>query len=726
MTMSETLEALVIRKTHRVPVGYMPAGDGTTVVRQFDAVAMTAGFKLSRDLIAHLATRDPAAVIDLASEVLAVVRREAGDHVRHNTYFKHFPDGVPDTMDFWLECLTDAMADPVAAGRINSTIATTGFINLLDLPKYGRYQHSYEEMLAVHDELVPRAGDRLTTLHLGDAPVTEARRLYAALAGSTVPLAEVDLAALRDLATLFGSDAEQPAVIPVRENRAVINAVRLAAGQQLLADTADDVLRVAAVVSDGDVTLAAVTRFRSFRRTERRVLLGALDQVVHLNHAKLGDVPARREQWKRLAERLHPADYPWLRYAQSVFAVARGDEQARSFAGAVELFLAAGDVRGAATTLAGAPGRLFRQLDHLLRLANDDGHSLVAVLGAAAAAAPNVSGRLLLSMREHLQNRLVPTDVSRVFANRNGRAWVTADKRGELNAEAVEDLLALIDAQVAERLSRPAHLVIDPAIRTVALPLSGKYQPGGLGVLPRGSVVPVDGETLRFFIYWRETERRTDYDLSALMLDATYQTHGWLSYTALSGYGGVHSGDITSAPAGASEFIDLHLPRVGAQFIVPMVNVFAGEGFEAAAESFFGFMTRDRVQRGTPFDPRTVRMKSDMRGAGRVALPMAFMRGDDGKWRGKWLHLYTKGQAAFNRVENNRVTTSLLARAILERDYLRVGYLADMMRASARHVSAPGDPLPDAPVTHIGFDTPELPAGSTAFTPLNLAELVPA
>ena len=86
----------------------------------------------------------------------------------------------------------------------------------------------------------------------------------------------------------------------------------------------------------------------------------------------------------------------------------------------------------------------------------------------------------------------------------------------------------------------------------------------------------------------------------------------------------MHSGDITEAPEGASEFIEIDLSTVAARYIVPQVNVYAGEGFEEVAESFFGFMERDGEQQGRPYEPRTVRMKSDLRGAGRIALPLVF------------------------------------------------------------------------------------------------------
>jgi hypothetical protein len=220
----------------------------------------------------------------------------------------------------------------------------------------------------------------------------------------------------------------------------------------------------------------------------------------------------------------------------------------------------------------------------------------------------------------------------------------------------------------------------------------------------------------------------TDFDLSAVLLDRAYQGQAHLSYTALRADGGVHSGDITDAPDGASEFIDFDLAQVSAQFIVPQVNVYAGEGFGEVDESFFGFMTRDAAQLGQPYEPRTVRMKADLRGPGRVALPLAFMRGDDGRWRAKWLNLYLRANPQFNRIEENKVSAALLARAVIERDYLRVGYLTDLLARAGVPVLVLGrDPVPASPVTFVGLDPPDgLADGSAVYTLLNLSDLIPA
>ncbi|MGW2252617.1 hypothetical protein ACWCXH_20815 [Kitasatospora sp. NPDC001660] len=745
--MAQHLEPLVVRHTHRIPLPVgtpTPAdGQGADAARQFDAALMSVGFKLSAGLLEHLSELPATTVVDTAARTLDTVRAMVGDHVAHNAYFIDFPANVPDTFDFWTRCITGALADD---GTRENTIAQlrTGVVDLLTLPTYGNYRHTYAELLAAHDELIAAAGDRMTVLHRGGPLDDELTALYLALAGSATPLGEEALNDLRVLAA-HGVNGPQPEAIPVRENRAVVNLARLDAGADLLLDTATDVLRLACALSDGDVTLTGPTRFRSFSRRVRRTLLTGLDAVIAENPAKLADVTAHREAFKRLGERLHPHEYPRFPHAADVFAVARGEWGAHSFDSRVEELLRADDVTAAVRLLASAPGKLFRALDRLLRACRTQDER-DAVVSAAEQAAPHAAGRVLLSVREHLHNRTdddssthdsstdtAPTSTSnptpparRVFANRLGRAWVAGDTRPPLPAAERKHLIDALDAEIRRRLPAPEHLLIDPAVLDVALPLSGKATATGLGVLPRGSLSPVDGELLRFFVYWKQTSRTTDFDLSALLLDDAYQTITWLSYTQLSQLEGEHSGDITNAPDGASEFINLRLGAARGTYIVPQVNIFSGEGFEEVEESFFGYMLREAEQRGRPFEPRTVRMKSDLRGPGRVALPLAFVRTPDGRWHAKWLHLYLQGNPNANRVEGNRVSVATLLRGIVEREYLTVRYLTDLIAAPVTTLWD-GTTPPPGPVTYLGLERPAgLHPDSVVITPENLRDLIPA
>jgi hypothetical protein len=109
---------------------------------------------------------------------------------------------------------------------------------------------------------------------------------------------------------------------------------------------------------------------------------------------------------------------------------------------------------------------------------------------------------------------------STVRPDRNSRAPISGLVRPSQASWAMRASWAVSVA--ASRVPAAGHLVVDPAVAGVALPLSGKTVAPGLGMLPRGSVSPADGEWLRFFVYWRQKARRADYDLSALMLDEAY------------------------------------------------------------------------------------------------------------------------------------------------------------------------------------------------------------
>lgn len=180
------------------------------------------------------------------------------------------------------------------------------------------------------------------------------------------------------------------------------------------------------------------------------------------------------------------------------------------------------------------------------------------MVATAERIAPQVSGRVLLSVREPLHNRKGSDGDRRVFVNRLGRAWVTAETRPPVPDSERKRLVSSLDTEMRSRLPEPGHLLIDPDVLDVALPLSGRATAAGLGVLPRAARSPRSTANC-CASSWKQTARSTDYDLSALILNSSYDTVSWLSYTALTEVEGEHSGDITDAPDGACEFINLRL-----------------------------------------------------------------------------------------------------------------------------------------------------------------------
>lgn len=730
-------EELVFAAKHRVTLDDCPRlGDASVITRQLDVVLVELGFKLSGKLFAALSQCDPGYVLDKALRILAQARQLSGAHVRHNAYFIDFPANVPDTEEFWFGLLRDTvMAGGGDGPRVAAGPAGVA-LDLLSLKGYGAYQHDYAEMVARHEAFEAALADRLTLVHLVASAELEVAGLFRELAASTVPLSGDKLEQLRFLADGGYLPVHMSAAdVPVRENLAVVNAARARLGMNLLVTTVTDVLRVAAELSGSDVTLAKPPRFKSQPRRVRFALMAALDGIMTQYPQQADDVLRHAEAWKRLAERLHPHEFGQFPAAQRAFAVARGETGVTSRASRAEAAFRAGLVTSAARELAVAPGEFWRAVDRMLRMPAGE-QQLHALMRQAGQTAPHVSARVLLGVRQHLMNR-VHEGGPRMFPVRSGKVWVTPDKRPPLDRVLVADLRDVIDAEVTTRLPKGLTFVFDPAVLGAALPLTGKNQGEGLGIWPRGSVSKLEaGEWLRFFFYWRQAAARTDYDLSCLFMDKAFQAAQQISYTNLrSGYA-EHSGDLTSAPApnGATEFINVRLDKVPpGTVIVPQLYLFNGDGevYSALEEQFFGYMTRTEQQRGLPFEPRTVRVKGPLTGDHRVAMPMAFYRGDDGAWYVKWLHLGVKGAPGAwggYRTEENKLTSGLLMRHLMGREFLQVRYLQGVLSEN-NTVILPGrewkgEPVP---VTYVGVSEPEgLHPDSKVITLASLGDLVPA
>lgn len=664
----ESLTTAIIKRTHRVPVtvqspnGEYPSSEALS--RQLDVALISVGFKASPTLIKYVSNLSPVGAKEVSDEVLKAAKEIKGSHVSHNTYFKEFPKNVPDTIEFWTELIEQTYG---------STEEAPLFINLLDLDGYGKYLHTYEEMVEAHEPFVAKNVQKLTVLNLGKSLEDECLALYTSLAESKVPANEDDRVLLIRLAEVC-IDYKQPVKIPVRENKAIINAVRVEFGVPILADTVTDVLRLAVQLSGGDVTLQTKPKFRSIPFKTRKLLLDAFDEIAQ-NEAKLGDVYKHREAIKRLFMRLNTSSryehaYKVLEYAVNGYNT--------SFESKLEKAFATGDIDEVVAVLQNNPGLFVRSLNRLLLQSKIK--DIPTVTSALEKVAGKVSTPVLVGLRQYLGNRKVQKTY-RVFMNRKGTGKVVEDTQPILGAELLNPIVELIDQEVLSRLPEGAF-VISRDMLNVALPLSNKQTADGFGTMPRGSVDSLSTEVLRFFTYWKEQKHTTDFDLSAIMLDEDFKQVSQLSYTQLSAVGGVHSGDITSAPDGASEFIDIETAKVKAKYVVPQVNVYGGEGFDEVEESFFGYMERSLDQKGKPFEPLTVKTKAEMRGNQRVALPLIFIN-EGGSWTVKWLNAFLKGYSWGNQTENNALSTSTMVRSVVETNYLTVSYLVDLLFKSA-------------------------------------------
>lgn len=724
----------LVARTLRVPLpdGVAPSDPpdprGLPVARRLDAALLGAGYIADGGVLAAVAACDPFTAEAHARLVLDGARRRLGAHVAHNPYFIDFPHGVPDAAEFWAEQFDRATKASGETTLLDTAVA----VDLLALPGYGRYAHSYEEMIARRTALVATISDRLTRLTCGDAFEAEASALAVRLAADPRPLGD-DLAVFAAVVAEFPDAVTEPP--RVRETRAVVNAARVRSGRAMLGvDRIGDVVRVMAALSGGDVTLEHATRFRSQPRRVRRALLAAVDELIAAGPHAVSGLRRHRGVLARIGEVLHPGEHRerWPR-AYWVFQAARGSLDGwRTVEGLAESALAAGDPVGAARVLSTQPGALIRWADRLLRAVQErhgwparealdvDGPGADAradvrtVVDLVLEAMPRASSRVLLSLYEHVMSRNVDRHQPdrhgvRVFVGRSGRAWVTDDRRRALPIGAVVSLAAGVADVVSERLPHVGPLVVERDALDVAVALSGKATGSGHGVMPRGSRVPVApgggawvaGDVLRLFVYWRQARTRTDWDLSVEMLDERMRSVGQVSWTRLRGVGAAHSGDIVDAPGpdGATEFLDIRMDELPGDvaWLAPQIHVYSGEVPDEVEESVVGWMVRGREQGGAPFEARTVRTRGALRGSGRVALPFVVRRGLDGRWVVEWLHLYQSGRSWGNRVERGGDGRATLARAVVGRQWLRVRDLVSMyaLRGTPVTVVEPGGVLPE-------------------------------
>lgn len=710
--MNPELIQKLVQKRLTFPTLSTTGGNSRTLARQLDCALMQVGFKLSRNLIAHLGTLTFESALEASGLLLRSVKELVGDHVKHNVYFKEFPKNVPDTLEFW-------------TGLLIKFYWETGTLtnNLLDFPEYGTCQHTYEEMLACHDRFKPKSL-KLKVINLGGTEQEELTALYAYLAGSNVPLNVEDRGLLE---ILFRAGFKTSVKVAVRENKAIINAL-LAGKEPLDIDTPTDLLRLAAHLSGGDVTLAEPTKFKSLSRSIRRQIVAEMDALLRDNPEKIEDINSRKEPFKRLAEKLHPFEFRKLfPHGVKAFSFSNGDLKVATWGHKVQTALTGGKLTKAINLLSEKPGYLVRSIDQIARNASDT--QFDTLLDSLKENTSRVSGRVLLSVIEHLDNRKAKVPF-RLFVNRKGKGFASNVELPPLAATRITKVQKILWKELASRVPSTDTLVIDDTINTVAVPVSEKSKSEGFRVLPRGSTFALDPvkKLLRFFVYWHQTAEHTDYDLSVAFYDKDFQSMGYGSWTSLSGTGFRHSGDMTSAPNGATEFIEIDLKGVDANiaYVVPTINIFTGETFAQCKESFFGFMTMAPAEKGKPFEPQAVEMKFDLRGDKKVGVPLVFGRTENG-WEAKWLDLYAQGSFWGNRVETTKFSTALLAKSLVSRQYLTVNRLLDLYRDKAKKVVSAGSKLPKTGVTYVGLERPEgLPNGSAIYTLDNLKALIPA
>lgn len=519
-------------------------------------------------------------------QVLEAAEESKGDHFDYDPMYPNFPKQVAEASEIEL--------------YLNAMMHYTGdVLGVRIIPVYDKFARP--DLDKDEAEFIVLGLENKDSL-------TETTRNIVTMSRPFSETDKEDIIALKDFVKFDNDDT-----FKVKENLVFLTQSFPDSGLEKHYKTAVDVLRLAAAYSNGDITLATPTKFK-LSRPQRRMILQLLDNVDDVE-----GMGAYSEQWKRLARTLHyrsdnnDKKYPTAAINLEKIQTGNYTTVNSKIEKAVKEF----DVE----LLEKYPGIYARRILELLRKHPQEKDT---ILQSFSTIVGKVSVPVLLGLynlvrspgKEELSHRLIRI--------KNGEENKTFLLENRLNKE--DDLAGLstiildgIEAQGAGK-----KVVFSKDASQYAMPLHTRNISKGSTAIGFGSRLPLDSDknTIRLFMHWKDfdnseeyddfafNENRVDLDLSAVFLDENFDYVNNITYYNLRvGDIGYHSGDITSAPEGASEFIDINIDKAldnGIRYVVPTIYNYTQQPIKDIPESFTGFMMRDKVNNGEIFEPSTI------------------------------------------------------------------------------------------------------------------------
>lgn len=486
--------------------------------------------------------------------------------------------------------------------------------------------------------------------------------------------------------------------IPQKENLAYIGAKVLKSSldfNKIMVDKfkiPTDLLRLSAALNDGDVSLSVDTKIKNMSRPMRKAFLGKIEKMFSEGDSVqfLENMFTHREKWVRLAHAMHVGEYKdKVPLTFIAFEKLRSNDKEYSFNFQVEQKVNSGKINKALDLLVTRPGVFGRMLNNVLE--KSDENQKKEVLKSFEKAAENIATPVLLQM--HAKFKYSLSEDKKIILPKGGLGKIyvkinTEENQKKLNQKIGNEVVSIIENTLTSRFANGENLgnvYIDENLMLQNVPFAQRTSSKALKTVPKGSrfVKESDNEIIRFFVWWNENgvksngEKygigRVDIDLSVGIFDQNYNLVAQCAYYDLrSGYGKktalVHSGDITSAPNGASEYIDVNLEALKenyptAKFVAPIISSFTQQKYIEMPECYVGWMERKQKQHGEIFEPSTVKNKVDITCDSTQVLTVLF---DIDKNEYIWADVPMKGASYVNNMKNVQSALSYAIQGLVE------------------------------------------------------------
>ena len=551
-----------------------------TLIKKFEGY----GYIFSKELAIAISKEERNTIIDKLKSVIKVIEDFKSDK-NYTVFYKNFPDEVINMSEVDL------------------------YINQI-LHYWIGYLPSNSENI-IKEDIEPSKLVKARELKLIDDEMIE--KLFIDLLSSNVTLSEQYL---DDVCVLTNNKSikeleKYMECIQMKETLTTVSSYILKKEGVLIGNfkTATDILRLIAKISADELNNKHI-HFAYFSRTELSQLMTKLENLQN----PMPDIKRYSKPWhtffKLYAKKINFNKYPKVRKAVDMlfgdisYMTERGkineqinrlpamsEEELDNFVKEYTVFY--GDyIRGILSLLNKAKENQYEKL--LLGLEN---------------CVTKVNTRILFQLYDRVINLQEKDKTVPRLVNSKGK-WRKLRESISLSDELLNRVLQIVEDGIKTQLKEKENLgkvYIDKSYKDIMLTTSEKDSNVSLRPMTRGSRIAFNpnAEVLRFFVAWKNLDEKTlkeltpmysrvDVDLSALSFDKDFKFKRVVAYYNQKEMGFAFSGDITDAPQGALEYIDIYdlekQKKNGTRYILMQIRSYNGYTFKEINSVYAGVM----------------------------------------------------------------------------------------------------------------------------------------
>ena len=572
-----------------------------TLIKKFEGY----GYIFSKELAIAISKEERNVIIDKLKAVIKVIEDFKSDK-NYTVFYKNFPDEVINMSEVDL------------------------YINQI-LHYWIGYLPSSNENI-IKEDVEPSKLVKSRELNLIDDEMIE--KLFIDLLSSNVTLSEQYL---DDVCVLTNNKSikeleKYMEYIQMKETLTTVSSYILKKEGVLIGNfkTATDILRLIAKISDVELNNKHI-HFAYFSRAELSQLMTKLENLQN----PMPDIKRYSKPWhtffKLYAKKINFHKYPKVRNAVDMlfgdisYMTERGkinekinrlpamsEEELDNFVKEYIVFY----------------GDYVREILSLLNKAKENQYEKL-LLGLENCVT-KVNTRILFQLYDRIINLKAKDKTVPRLVNSKGK-WRRLKESISLSDELLNRVLQIVEDGIKTQLKEKENLgkvFIDEDYKNIMLTTSEKDSNVSLRPMTRGSRIKFNpnAEVLRFFVAWKNLDEKTlkelntayskldektlkelipmysrvDVDLSALTFNENLEFNDVVAYYNQKKSGFAFSGDITNAPEGALEYIDVfdleRLKKKGNRYILMQIRSYNGYTFEEINSVYAGVMELTSIE----------------------------------------------------------------------------------------------------------------------------------